>query len=86
MGELGDILREMNVGEIKGPVETRVGFHFVKLTGVNDPVLRPFADVQQKIESALRKHAYVVESERYIRGLWSKGFVKIYDQAALPDR
>ncbi len=83
VGELGGILREMEVGGIKGPIETSVGFHFVKLVDVKDPVLRSFADIHQEIESTLRRHAYLLESERYVRDLRRKGFVKVYKQAAL---
>lgn len=80
VGELGGILRGMRAEEVKGPVETRVGFHFVKLVGMKDPVLRPFADVQGEIENALRKHEYSLESEKYIKDLRRKGFVKVYTQ------
>lgn len=83
VGELGGILRGMEVGEVRGPVETNVGFHFVKLVDVKDPVLRPFADVHQEIENTLRRHVYSLESERYVKDLRRKGFVKIYEQAAL---
>ena len=81
--ELGTILREMKAGEVKGPVETRVGFHFVKLIDIQGSVLRPFADVHRGIENMLRRRAYSLESEKYVKDLWRKGFVKVYEQASL---
>lgn len=79
--ELGAVLVNMKVGEIKGPVETKVGFHFIKLTDVRDPILRPLADAYSKIEDLMRQRAYSLESKKYVRELRRKGSVRIHEEA-----
>lgn len=79
--ELAEILPEMKVGGVSSPVQTKVGFHIVKLTDKKDPVLKPFADVYSGIESTLRSRTYLREIDDYLKILRRRGFVKVYRQA-----
>ncbi len=49
-----DAVYEMVEGEIAGPVETRFGYHIIKLDRLQESAQRPFADVRDEVETEVR--------------------------------
>lgn len=52
-------LRRMQAGEIAGPVETRFGFHLIRLDAVAPGDVLPFAAVLPRLQAAAEKAAWV---------------------------
>lgn len=50
-----DALFGMNVGEIKGPVETEFGYHVIRLNAVRGGTTKPFEEVRAAIENDLKR-------------------------------
>ncbi len=50
-----DEVFEMQLGEVRGPVETSFGFHIVRLTEVKDAAVASFEDVKEHIEPILQR-------------------------------
>ena len=51
-----DAVYEMVEGEIAGPVETRFGYHIIKLDRLQESVQRPLVDVRDEVEAEVRKN------------------------------
>ncbi len=50
-----DAVFSMRKGEIVGPVESKFGFHIIKLTAIKPARTRPFAYVKTEVASAIRE-------------------------------
>ncbi len=57
-----DAVFAMQPGEIRGPVETRFGFHIIKLEEIRPETVRPFDEVKQEIRRQLVAKAASAES------------------------
>ena len=60
--EFDEAAFSMEVGEVRGPVQTQFGFHIIKLTAKNAPEEVPFADIKEQVKGIVlnekRKKAY----------------------------
>ena len=50
-----DAVYEMAEGEIAGPVETRFGYHIIKLDRLQESTQQPFADARDEVEAEVRE-------------------------------
>lgn len=53
--EFEQALYQLKPGEISPPVETRLGYHIIRLTSVQPSQVKPFEEVSGQIEKELRK-------------------------------
>ncbi|NQT32619.1 MAG: peptidylprolyl isomerase [Candidatus Omnitrophica bacterium] len=54
MTEFDNACSQLEVGQISGPVKTKLGYHIIKLTDRKPPELRPIEQVSQDVEARLR--------------------------------
>ncbi|MFQ5691749.1 MAG: SurA N-terminal domain-containing protein [Nitrospinota bacterium] len=83
-GELGAITRgeldpafekavfEMKVGELRGPVRTGLGFHIIRLDGIEPPGVRPFSEVKASIADGLRAERAADGARDAIEKIWDE--------------
>ncbi|HXH04106.1 MAG TPA: SurA N-terminal domain-containing protein [Candidatus Competibacteraceae bacterium] len=45
-----------NVGEVSAPVQTRFGFHIIRLDGITPGQVKPFDEVREELARQLRRH------------------------------
>lgn len=71
-----DALKKMQIGEISDLVQTRWGYHIIKLIQKNDPRQIPFAEIKMKIKTQLvekqREQIYqqwLTELKKVLRGV-----------------
>lgn len=69
-------LRAMVEGEISGPVETRFGYHVIRLDAVAIGAVLPFAAVLPRLREAAEKAAWVRASRAYAEDLLAKARVE----------
>jgi peptidyl-prolyl cis-trans isomerase D len=53
VGPFEEALFSMEVGEVRGPVQTAFGFHIIRLEDIAEGEVRPFEEVRDEIESEL---------------------------------
>jgi len=51
-----DAVYEMTEGEVTGPVETRFGYHIIKLDQLRESTQQPLVDVRDEVEDEVRKN------------------------------
>ncbi|NOY13988.1 MAG: hypothetical protein GXP51_10050 [Deltaproteobacteria bacterium] len=73
-----DALKRLQVGGISGLVQTRWGYHIIKLTEKKDPHQLPFAEVRTKIRTQLEKTQRDRFYRQWIDGLKAKYQVEMH--------
>jgi peptidyl-prolyl cis-trans isomerase C len=69
----------LNVGKISGIVETRLGYHLIKVTDKKPAGTIPFQEVQPMIEQHLKKEKEKTEIQGYIENLKKSAKIKRFD-------
>lgn len=69
-------LRAMQAGEVAGPVETRFGFHLIRLDAVAGGAVLPFEAVLPRLREAAEKVAWVRASRDYAAGLLARATIE----------
>lgn len=77
--EVEAALLRTQVGEIAGPVESRFGFHVLKLTEVNPPRQLGLDEVRKKIRQALEKERLAALYREWMENLRSRFKVERFD-------
>ncbi len=67
------------VGQVAGPVQTRVGFHLIKLEGVRPPQYAAFPEVKSFIKQKLMQEKQTEMVEKYIDDLRKGAKVSVND-------
>lgn len=78
--ELEEAIANLKPGEITGPVETRFGFHIIKLTELNEPKQLSFEEVKVKIRQRQEKKKYDVLYDAWMAGLKERYQHEIFPQ------
>jgi peptidyl-prolyl cis-trans isomerase C len=66
----------LNVGEVSGIIETRVGYHLVKVIDKRPAGTIPYKDVRPMIEKKLKKEKERTEIQNYIESLKKSAKIK----------
>ncbi|HRO16025.1 MAG TPA: peptidylprolyl isomerase [Paracoccus sp. (in: a-proteobacteria)] len=69
-------LRGMRAGETAGPVETRFGFHLIRLDAVAEGAVLPFRAVLPRLREAAEKVAWVRASRDYAAELLARAMIE----------
>jgi len=64
-----DALQGMTVGDISGLVKTRMGFHIIKLTQINEPRQMEFSEVRLTIKTRLEKDRHDEAYAEWLKSL-----------------
>ncbi len=69
----------MNVGEVSGIVETKFGYHLIKVTDKKPAGPIPYKEVQPMIEKHLKKEKEKAEIQGYIENLKKSAKIKRFN-------
>jgi peptidyl-prolyl cis-trans isomerase C len=69
----------LNVGEVSGIIETRVGYHLIKVIDKKPAGTVPFKKVRPMIEKQLKKEKEKTEIQSYIENLKKSAKIKKFD-------
>lgn len=89
LGEQSEIVRELfqaQAGDVLGPFQTAMGYHFFKIEEMKEEGSRPLEDVRESIENTLRPtlvNSYFEDT--VIPGLRENYGVTVNEEAFLPD-
>ncbi|WP_144152904.1 peptidylprolyl isomerase [Paraburkholderia sp. BCC1885] len=67
--EVRTAVDKMKSGDVSGPIETRDGFHVIRLVDSHAPGLRPLAEVKEQIRTALRQQKQQQDAQAYMQKL-----------------
>lgn len=71
----------LKVGEIGGPVKTKLGYHLIKLTDRKPPQERPLADVREAVKNALYASKRKEKFNELLKDLTEKSNIVVNDKA-----
>jgi len=77
--EFEDAIKDLEPGEIVGPVETIAGFHVIKLTEIKEPQQMTFADVKLKISKGIEEKRREALYQTWLAELKKQYPVEMYD-------
>jgi peptidyl-prolyl cis-trans isomerase C len=66
----------LNVGELSEVVETRFGYHLIKVTGKNPETVVAYADVKERLQKYLKDEKVQQEVSAYVEDLKTKAKVE----------
>ncbi len=69
----------LNVGEVSGIIETRVGYHLIKVIDKKPAGTVPFKEVRPMIEKQLKREKEKTEIQSYIENLKKSAKIKKFD-------
>jgi len=72
-----EVLFSLKAGEVGPVVEAGDAFHVVKAMEREDGRTVPFTQVQDELEDELRDRKFNEKVDRYIRGLYERGYVRV---------
>jgi len=81
--EFGAALVSLKPGELSGIVETKFGYHIIKLEEKRDSYIRPFEEVKKQITEKLLKDFKSSKITEYIETLIKDAKVEFYPERAL---
>lgn len=67
--EFEDAIRDLDLGDIVGPVETISGFHIIQLTGIKDPRLLDYEEVRPQIKETIEEKTRQRLYDEWLNGL-----------------
>jgi len=73
-------LRDMNVGDVAGPIETSHGIHFVQLDAKTEEKQPGLDEVRKGIENKLKQAKFGEELQRYWTTVYEQNRIKIVDK------
>jgi peptidyl-prolyl cis-trans isomerase C len=68
----------LNIGKVSGIIETRFGYHLIKVTGKKPAGIIPYKEVRPMIEQHLKKEKEKTEIPAYIANLKRSAKIKKY--------
>jgi peptidyl-prolyl cis-trans isomerase C len=68
----------LNIGKVSGIIETRFGYHLIKVTGKKPAGIIPYKEVRPMIEQHLKKEKEKTEIQGYIENLKKSAKIKRY--------
>jgi peptidyl-prolyl cis-trans isomerase C len=68
----------LNIGEVSGIVETRFGYHLIKVTDKKPGGITPYKEVRPMIEQHLKKEKEKTQIQAYIENLKKSARIKRY--------
>lgn len=74
--EIADEVLKMQKGEISTPIQTKFGWHVVKLVDVRDAKALPFEDVKENVRQQLIKNVLEAEKNKIIKDVKVEVLVK----------
>ena len=69
VGPFEDVAFSLKPGEVSDIVETRFGYHLIKVMDKKPQTTIPYADVKGKIEAHLKREKLQVETKKYVEKL-----------------
>lgn len=79
--EFENAIKDLNPGDIVGPVETLSGFHIIQLTDVQEPRLMTYSEVKDKIKQTVENKKRKALYEQWIATLTKQYTPEIIDPA-----
>jgi peptidyl-prolyl cis-trans isomerase C len=80
MPEFERACAELEIGETSGLVQTKLGYHIIKLTDRREPRLKPVAEVKETIENELRASERRRMYDAMLEDLRSEAEIVIYEE------
>ncbi|CAB3755269.1 peptidylprolyl isomerase [Paraburkholderia humisilvae] len=69
MPEIRKAVDGMKPGDVAGPLQTKAGFHVIKLTDTRAQSVRPLADVKEQLRAQLRQQREAQNAQAYMAKL-----------------
>jgi len=83
MPEFDSVIFSLKAGEVSDVVETRLGFHLIKVDERNEPVFEPYEKVRDKVQERVLAEFQKARKEEFVQKAMKDAGAEIYPEVFL---